>query len=171
MAPQVVLIGPPGAGKTSVGQALAQLLGTSFRDTDADVAEQAGMSVSDIFVNEGEPAFREREAAAVASALGEASGVVSLGGGAPVAQATQDLLRTVASHGTTVVFLDVSLAEAVPRVGLDRTRPLLLGNPRQQWTALMNARRPIYEALATTRELTDGRSPEQIASSIAGGLL
>lgn len=167
MSPRVVLMGPPGSGKTSVGTKLATLLGASLRDTDADIERAAGKRVADIFVDSGEEAFRALEVDAVAKALGEHEGVLSLGGGAPLAQATQTALKAYAAGGGIVVFLDVSLAVVVPRVGLNAARPLLLGNPRRQWLALMAARRPIYENLATLTVLTDDRSPGQVANIIA----
>ncbi len=167
MAPVVVLIGPPGAGKSSVGSRVARLLGTGLRDTDADVEAAAGRSVSDIFVSDGEDRFRELERLAVSQAIAEHDGVLSLGGGAPMNASTQALLEQYVSGGGMVVFLDVSLQAAVPRVGLNATRPLLLGNPRQRWLTLMTERRPIYERLATLTVLTDNRKPHDIARQIA----
>lgn len=166
MAARAVLIGPPGAGKTAVGRALASALGTSLRDTDADVEASAGMTVADIFLQHGEPQFREQEARAVISAVSDHDGVVALGGGAPMTDSTAQYLEAYARSGGTVVFLDVSVSVAVARVGLDGARPLLLGNPRQQWSALMDKRRPVYERLATLTVLTDGLSPEDIAHKV-----
>ncbi|MCB2411675.1 shikimate kinase [Demequina sp. TTPB684] len=170
MPPVVVLIGPPGSGKSSVGAQVARLLSTTLRDTDADVEAHAGRSVADIFVTDGEQHFRELERAAVSRALTEHEGVLSLGGGAPIDPATQDLLRAYVAEGGHVVFLDVSLTAAVPRVGLNANRPLLLGNPRQKWLALMTERRPIYEGLATRTVMTDDRKPKGIAREIAEAL-
>jgi len=170
MGPRVVLMGPPGAGKSSVGAALARLLGETLRDSDADIEAVAGTSVAGIFVDQGEPAFRALEVTAVAMALEQDSGVLSLGGGAPLAEATQDALKAYKANGGVVVFLDVSLTAVVPRVGLNATRPLLLGNPRQQWLGLMAARRPLYEELATMTVLTDDRTPSDIALEIAATL-
>lgn len=143
MTPVVVLVGPPGAGKTSVGQAVADRLGVAFRDTDADVAGAAGKSIAEIFVDDGEATFRTAEQQAVAVALQQHDGVLALGGGAVHSAETRDLLS-----GHTVVFLDVSLAAAVDRVGLARDRPLLLGSPRSQLKVLMERRRPLYEQVA-----------------------
>ncbi len=164
--PVVVLLGPPGAGKTSVGLAIAQHRGLSFRDTDADVELGSGMKIADIFITHGEPYFRELEAAAVGRALSEHEGVLALGGGAPMNPLTQEALQAYVGDGGNVVFLDVSLATVVPRVGLDASRPLLLGNPRQQWLQLMAARRPVYESLATLTVSTDGLNPDQVAQCI-----
>lgn len=165
--PRIVLIGPPGSGKSSVGKRVARLLSIAWRDTDVDVAERAGKSIPDVFFDDGEAAFRALEKSAVATALAEHDGVLSLGGGAILDPDTQALLERSAGDGAQVVFLDVSLAKAAPRVGLNRARPLLASNPRQQWKALMDARRPIYERLATSTVLTDDLNPDQVAHAIA----
>ncbi|MCG5214121.1 shikimate kinase [Streptosporangium sp. KLBMP 9127] len=160
-----VLIGPPGSGKSTVGQLLAERLGVLFRDTDADVEAVAGKPVSDVFVEDGEERFRELEAAAVRGALGEHTGVLSLGGGAVLAEETQRLLA-----GHTVVYLEVGLTHAVQRVGLASARPLLVLNPRSQLKKLMESRRPIYEGLATITVATDDREPADIVDEIAKAL-
>lgn len=166
MSPLYVLIGPPGSGKTTVGRALASLLGVPRRDTDTDIERTAGKKISDIFVDEGEPHFRELEVVAVAEAMTEHEGVLSLGGGAILDPRTQGLLEAYAAHGGHVVFLDVSLQAAAQRVGLNAARPLLLGNPRKQWSDLMEARRPIYERLATITVNTDHIRADRIANEI-----
>lgn len=160
--PVVVLVGPPGAGKSSIGSAAADLLGVPFRDTDDDVAEAAGASIAEIFVNDGEATFRAAERAAVAAALGEHEGVLALGGGAVLDADTRSLL---ARH--TVVFLDVSLSAAVDRVGLARDRPLLLGSPRSQLKQLMDARRPLYEQVSIATLDTSDHSVDQLAAAVA----
>ncbi|GAB2470282.1 shikimate kinase [Xylanimonas ulmi] len=168
--PLAVLVGPPGSGKTTVGTLLAGLLGVEFRDTDHDVEVVAGKPIAEIFVDDGESAFRVLEHHAVGRALAEHDGVLALGGGAVLDPATQGLLAGYAEHGGVVVFLDVSLAHAAPRVGLNQSRPLLLGNPRARWAALMEARRPVYERVATARVLTDGREPESVAQEIRASI-
>lgn len=162
MAPLVVLVGPPGSGKTTVGEALAARLNVAFRDTDADVEAAAGVSISEIFVEQGEPRFRELERAAVAAALADHDGVLALGGGALMDPTTEEALR-----GHTVAFLDVGITDAARRIGFNRDRPLLIQNPRAQWIALMDKRRPVYERVASLVVKTDGRTPDDIAAEIA----
>jgi shikimate kinase len=159
--PRLVLVGPPGSGKTTVGELVARRLGVGFRDTDRDVETAAGASVSDIFVLDGEARFRSLERAAVVAALAEHAGVLALGGGAVGDDATRAALR-----GHTVVFLDVNVGEAVRRVGLHRDRPLLVGNVRGRWLKLMEARRPLYAQVATATVQTDGRPAEAVADEV-----
>jgi shikimate kinase len=165
MAPRVVLVGPPGAGKTTVGRLLARGVGVAFRDTDADVEATAKLRVADIFFELGEEHFRLLEKAAVHTALAEHDGVLALGGGAILDDDTRLLLR---DH--KVVFLDVGLADAAKRVGFNRDRPLLLGSPRAQLNALMEARRPMYTEVATFVVKTDAKTPDAVAREIAGAL-
>ena len=162
--PQVILIGPPGAGKTSVGKALGQRLSAEFADTDVLIEKAAGMRVSDIFTDKGEPFFRELEREIVLRELSTFGGVLALGGGAVINVEVEEALR---DSSDPICFLDVSLASAAPRIGFNRDRPLLLGNPRAKWQELMNVRRPIYEALATLTVSTDSRTPSQIAQEIS----
>ena len=159
--PCVVLMGPPGSGKTTVGRALATLLGVELRDTDHAIEVQQGQSISDIFMDDGEARFRELEQAEVVSSLASHSGVLSLGGGA-----VMDPLTQAALAGHTVVFLEVGIADAAKRVGFDRSRPLMALNPRAQWIRMMDARRPTYERLATFSVQTAGRAPKDIAAEI-----
>lgn len=161
IAPLVVLVGPPGAGKTTVGRIVAESLGASFRDTDADVELTAGESVSDIFIGSGESRFRALERDAVRAALEEHEGVLALGGGAVMDEGTR-----VSLHQQYVVFLDVGLADAAKRVGLARDRPLLLGSPRAELNRLLSERRPRYEEVATVTIPTDGRAPEDVAADV-----
>lgn len=159
--PVVVVVGPPGAGKTTVAELLAARLGVEVRDTDQDVEAAEGESIQDIFVGRGEPAFRELEAAAVAEALRTHTGVLALGGGAVTNEATRALL---ADH--TVVHLDVALAQAAARVGMNSGRPLLMGNIRGRLKKLMDARRPLYGEVATFTVDTNDLAPDEVAERI-----
>lgn len=161
MSPVVVIVGPPGAGKSTVGRLVADKLGVPFRDTDVDVESRAGKPVTDIFVEDGEPAFRDLERDAVAAALAEHTGVLALGGGAVMDASTLDRLA-----GETVVHLDVGLSDAAARVGFNRDRPLLIGNPRAQLKRLLDERRPYYENAATTSVDTTGRTPQEVADEV-----
>ncbi|MEY9846861.1 shikimate kinase [Streptacidiphilus sp. MAP5-3] len=163
--PVVVLVGPPGAGKSSVGELLAARLGVGFRDTDADVVAMAGKPIADVFVEDGEPHFRALEAEAVRTAVADHAGVLALGGGAVMRAETEELL-----HGLPVVFLDVALTDAVKRVGLDAPRPLLVGSPRARWRELMEQRRPVYTRVAQVVVDTAGLTPDQVADAVMDAL-
>lgn len=165
MAPLVVLIGAPGAGKSTIGRIVADLTGTSFRDTDADVEAVAGKSIPEIFVVDGEPAFRELEHVAVERALIEHDGVLALGGGAVLDERTQALLG---DH--RVVWLKVSAANAAGRVGVSGPRPVVVGNPHSTLLKLLAQRTPIYEAVADVVVETDYREPEDIAADVIASL-
>ena len=161
----VVLVGPMGSGKSTVARLLATAYGVTARDTDTDVEAAAGRSISDIFVDSGEAHFRELERAAVGEALASHDGVLALGGGAVLDPTTRELL---ADH--RVVFLRVGLSEAVKRVGLGTSRPLLLGNVRSRIKALLDERTPVYESVADLVVDTDQRSPEDVADEIRKAL-
>ncbi|MDQ1647671.1 MAG: shikimate kinase [Cryptosporangiaceae bacterium] len=160
--PAAVLVGPPGAGKTTVGRILASRLGVAFRDVDHDIEAAAGKPISDIFVNDGEEAFRSAEVTAVAAALDAHDGVLALGGGAVLSAETRERLR-----GHRVVYLEAGLSAAVARVGMAKDRPVLALNPRATLRYLLDARRPLYEEVAVVVVNTDDRTPEQVADAIA----
>jgi shikimate kinase len=162
---RAVLMGPPGAGKSTVGPVLAARLGVGFLDVDDDIEATAGKPVSDIFVEDGEPAFRALERAAVARALAAHPGVLGLGGGAILDPGTQRLLG-----GQHVIYLETGFTEIARRVGIDRPRPLLLGNPRTRLRELLDQRLPIYERLAWLTVRTDELAPEEIADEIVAKL-
>ncbi|MFQ1001179.1 shikimate kinase [Modestobacter sp. SSW1-42] len=161
--PVLVVVGPPAAGKTTVGTAVAAALGVGFRDTDADVEATTGTTVADLFVASGEPHFRALEEAAVARALAEHDGVLALGGGAVLSPATRE--RLVAS-GCTVVWLDVDVASAAHRVGLSRDRPLLAVNPRAMLRTMLEARAPLYAEVSTVTVPTAGRPIEDVVADV-----
>ncbi|MFE2208922.1 MULTISPECIES: 3-dehydroquinate synthase [Streptomyces] len=163
--PLVVLVGPMGVGKSTVGELLAARLGTTYRDTDADVVAEAGKPIAEIFYDEGEEHFRALERRAVAAAVAGHPGVLSLGGGAVLDGATRELLA-----GRPVVYLSMDVDEAVRRVGLGAARPLLAVNPRRQWRELMDARRHLYEEVARTVVATDENTPEEVAQAIIDAL-
>ncbi|WP_200862871.1 shikimate kinase [Amycolatopsis orientalis] len=166
MSPRAVVVGPPGSGKSTVGPLLAAALGVSFRDTDDDIVARAGRAISDIFADDGEPAFRALEEEAVATALAEHDGVLSLGGGAPLAPGTRARLR---DH--TVVFLNVGLAAGVQRTGMSSARPLLAGiNPRATFKALLDQRLPVYREVATVEIETDHLTPEEVVAAAVAAL-
>lgn len=167
MTPRVVLIGPMGAGKTTIGRELAERLGCEFADTDELIETDQGKSTSEIFVEDGEPHFRLVEESIVIDALIEREGVLSLGGGAVMNDATQSALT---KSSAKKVFLDISLAAVAPRVGFDTARPLLMVNPRQKWSELMALRRPTYESLADQIIEVSDKSISEIVDQIIGEL-
>jgi shikimate kinase len=160
--PAAVLVGPPGAGKSTVGVLLAARLGVEFADADDLVVARAGRSVSDIFTRDGEAAFRELEEEVVAEALQAHRGVLALGGGAVLSERTRAALR-----GHRVVFLSVGMSEGFRRTGLSTARPLLAGvNPRATFKALLDARLPLYREVAMTELATERRTPEEVADAV-----
>lgn len=163
--PLVVLVGPMGVGKSTVGGLLAERLGVAYRDTDDDIVTAQGRTIAEIFVDESEPAFRAIEKAAVHRALTEHDGVLALGGGAILDTDTRALLV-----GQRVAYLSMDVEEAVKRTGLNVARPLLAVNPRKQWRALMEARRHLYEEVATVVIATDGRTPEEVTRAALDAL-
>ncbi|MFB7555148.1 3-dehydroquinate synthase [Streptomyces brevispora] len=164
-APLIVLVGPMGVGKSTVGELLAERLGATYRDTDADVVATAGKPIAEIFYDEGEERFRELESRAVRAAVAEHTGVLSLGGGAVLDETTRTLLA-----GHVVVYLSMDVDEAVKRVGLNTARPLLAVNPRRQWRELMEARRHLYTDVARAVVATDERTPQEVAQAVLDAL-
>ena len=162
MVVDIVLIGPPGSGKSSVGKALSRKLSRPWIDTDTEVESRAGKKISEIFLEDGEATFRALERDVVDQVMGSEAGIVSLGGGSVLNEASQKRITTAKE----VVFLGVSISNAAPRVGFNKDRPLLAINPRQQWLQLMEKRRPIYESLATITVSTDNKKPDQVADEI-----
>lgn len=160
--PIVVLVGPPGSGKTTVGEALAKLTGRRLRDIDADIERAAGRPIPEIFLTDGEQAFRALERAAVSAALAEHDGVLALGGGSVLAEETRAALV-----GHSVVFLNLTMTTGIKRVGLASNRPLFAGvNPRATYKAMLTARLPIYHEVATLVIQIDEMSVDEVAESI-----
>ncbi|RMB86936.1 shikimate kinase [Streptomyces shenzhenensis] len=154
-----------GVGKSTVGELLAGRLGVPYRDTDDDIVAAAGRTIAEIFVDDGEAAFRALEKRAVRTALAEHTGVLALGGGAILDADTRALLS-----GHRVVYLSMDVEEAVRRTGLNAARPLLAVNPRRQWRELMEARRHLYEEVASAVVATDGRTPEEVSQAALDAL-
>jgi shikimate kinase len=165
MPPRVVLVGAPGAGKSTVGRLVARRLDVGFRDTDHDVEASAGKSVADVFLDDGEEAFRAAELSAVHTALAEHDGVLALGGGAVLSAETRRLLA-----GHQVVHLQVGLTDAASRVGFGRARPVIALNPRAQLKVLLDERAPLYAEVATAVVVTDGLAPEDIAAAVVAAI-
>jgi shikimate kinase len=169
-SPLLVLVGPPASGKTTIGTAVAQAVGVAFRDTDRDVELETGTTVAEVFIDAGEPRFRELEERAVARALAEHDGVVALGGGAVTSAASRALLVDYGSRGGVVVWLDVDLQSAAKRVGLSRDRPLLSVNPRAMLRTMLEARGPLYAEVATHTVGTSAREPADVVAEVVGVL-
>ena len=167
MLKKIVLIGPPGAGKSSIGKSLAKELNLNFIDSDSEIEKISHKKISEIFIEDGEPAFRLLEVDVVRKVLSDFEGVISLGGGAPINPEIQEVLGRA---NYPVIFIDVSIAQAAIRIGFNKDRPLLLVNPRQQWISLMNDRRPIYEKLASQTISSDNQKPHEVAKQISDKL-
>jgi len=158
----LVLVGPPGSGKTTVGRVLARRLGVPFTDVDSLIVERIGKSIAEMFTEDGEDAFRALEREIVADALDAADGVLALGGGSVLAASTRERLR-----GHRVVLLWVGLADGLRRTGMSTARPLLAGvNPRATFKALLDARAPLYREVATVEVDTSRRSANQVARAV-----
>ena len=160
--PRLVLMGAPGSGKSTIGRTLARKLDSELIDTDAMIEERTGRKISDIFVESGEAEFRRIEREVVLESLQAKDAIVALGGGSVL---DEDVQRAMGDL-STVVYLEVSISNAAPRIGLNKERPLLLAAPRAQWLSLMEARRPIYERLAKFTFSTDNRKPNEVAAEI-----
>ena len=165
MAPRAIFVGAPGSGKSTVGRRVAERLNVPFLDTDQAIEARAGMSVADIFINQGEPEFRALEESVVAEAIATSTGIVSLGGGALLSDATRNLVRDC-----TVIWLQVTVGDAASRVGMTGSRPLLLGNVRGTMMKLLEERTPLYEEVADLVVDTSGRPVRAIADDVTSWL-
>ncbi|MCH1448492.1 MAG: shikimate kinase [Candidatus Nanopelagicales bacterium] len=165
MAPRAIIIGAPGAGKTSVGRRVAERLGLEFHDSDAAIEKRAGKPVSDIFLSDGETEFRRLEREVIAESLKDIDGVLSVGGGAVL---DPDTREAFSRH--TVVWLEVDLGNATKRVGMNSARPLLMGNVRGTMTTMLNERTPLYEEVATVTVDTSGRPLKDVVDDVVAEL-
>ncbi|NNH71592.1 hypothetical protein HLB23_17245 [Nocardia uniformis] len=157
-----MLVGPPGAGKSTIGRKLARELGVDLYDTDAGIEELTGRTIPEIFAEDGEPEFRRIEEEVVRAAVLAEHGVISLGGGSVLSAATREVLR-----GRTVIYLEISVGEGLRRTGASTNRPLLVGDdPAKKYRELMKIRRPLYREVATIRVRTDGRSPGRVVRMV-----
>ena len=161
MSPRVILIGAPGSGKTTVGRVLARELAVDFVDTDTEIEKLAGTSISDIFIERGEAAFRELETQVLRHVIANADGVLSLGGGAILRPENRAMLSN-----QPVVWLEVTLADAADRVGLATSRPVLVGNVRGKLMELLQERTPLYTETARHRVSTHLKKPSEIAAEV-----
>jgi shikimate kinase len=167
MAPRVVLVGLPGVGKSSTGRRLAKILAVPFADSDDLVEAADGRPVPLIFTEAGEETFRAAESAAVTAALASFDGVLSLGGGALGHPATRS---AIGDSAVPVVQLRAALSTLGLRVGDGRSRPLLADGPLERLAELARERGPLYAAVATFSVDTDGRTPGQVAATVAARL-
>ncbi|MEV0946574.1 shikimate kinase [Rhodococcus sp. NPDC049939] len=166
MAPKAVIVGPPGSGKSTIGKRLARALDLPFFDTDAAVEVETGRTIAQIFVEDGEPAFRAIEERIVRKAVESSEGIVSLGGGSILSERTRALLK-----GHTVIYLEISVAEGLKRTRGNTVRPLLAdGDPRQKYTELLRVRGTLYEEVSSIRIRTDGRSPSRVVKNLVSKL-
>lgn len=161
--PGVVLIGFMGSGKSSVGRELARRFGAPFVDVDERIESAAGSPIRDLFAREGEPAFREREKAALREALSVKGCVIATGGGAFSDEENRALLRSYAP----VVYLEAAVGTLLARLAGDLGRPLLRGGDREAVVReLLSRRIPGYRTADLTVR-TDGRTVEEVAGKVA----
>lgn len=159
----VVLVGPMGSGKSTLGRALATRLGLDFVDLDARIETEAGIDIPAIFASEGEAGFRTRESRMLAAALAEAPAVIATGGGAVLAEANRIAMQAAG----TVVYLQVDPATQLARLADDSRRPLLQGENRAQALArLQITREPLYRDAAHLLFETSTLGPEAAVAAL-----
>lgn len=165
--PAIYLVGPMGAGKTTIGRLLAKQLGRTFIDCDNYIMEQTGADISWIFEKEGEAGFRERETRALESLTAMSNIVVATGGGAVVRAENRALL----SRGL-VIFIDAKVDVQILRTKKDKNRPLLHSeNPQEVLESLYQTRLPMYTEVADIVVPTGRAYPKQMLSEILGYLM
>ena len=165
--PCVVLVGMPGAGKTTVGRRVAYRLGVDFLDADDAVERRAGRTVREIFNADGEAAFRAVEAAVIAEVFDSFTGVFALGGGALLDDGTRRRLSGLAAGGTVVTLLTASLPVLQRRVGDGARRPLLAGDVEGRLATLAQERADLFAEVATLTVHTDRLDRQRVAARIA----
>jgi len=166
-AQNIILIGPMGSGKSTIGNILAKKLHRDFRDSDHFIEQRTGVDIGRIFDIEGEIGFRDRESNALIELLGHDSQVVATGGGSVLRKENQALLVSTGY----IIFLDTTVNQQLQRLRRDKKRPLLqTENPRQRLEALFDERRPIYLDLADIAVKTDRKSARKLASDIINQL-
>ncbi len=163
--PLLILVGPPGAGKSTIGELAAQRLGVGFHDFDDDLRRAHGIPAGELVVELGRERFQQAERELLASVLPERTGVYALGGGTPTAPGVAELIAPF--H---VVFLDVDLEHLLRREGLVPLHPWLMPNPRAGLRALLTERRPVYTAVADAVVPTSGREPEEILADVLASM-
>lgn len=163
----IILVGPMGSGKSTIGSIMAKRLNREFQDSDHYIEEKTGVDIARIFDIEGEQGFRDRESSALNELLNQDNRVIATGGGSVMREENQALLR---SRGY-IIFLDTSINQQMQRLRRDKKRPLLqTENPRERLEALLEVRRPIYLHLADLAVKTDRRLARKLASDIINQL-
>ncbi len=163
--PALILVGPPGSGKSTVGRAVAGRLGVGFRDLDDDLEAAHGLEAGELVVELGRERFQRAEVEVLKVVLAEHDGVLALGGGTPTAPGAAELLE-----GAPVVFLDVDLDHLLRREGLLPLHPWLMPNPRAHLRQLLAERRPVYEAVSQATVATSGREVEDVVTDVLTAL-
>jgi shikimate kinase len=163
----VFLVGPMGAGKSTIGRLLADTLHFDFRDVDREIEERSGVDIPWIFDMEGEEGFRDREESMLAELSDATQLIISTGGGAVL---RSDSRKLMVAKGT-VIYLKTSVDEQIRRTARDRKRPLLQsGDPGVTLRNLMALREPLYEEIADYTVLTDNRTPKSVVQELCSKL-
>ena len=163
----IILIGPMGSGKSTIGNIVAKRLNRDFHDSDHHIENRTGVDIARIFDIEGEEGFRDRETQALEELLGENDRVIATGGGSILRPQNQKMLK----QQGYIIFLDTSLNQQMQRLRRDKKRPLLqTEDPRKRLEALSRERRPIYLDLADLVVKTDNRVARRLAADIINQL-